>query len=131
MDEYKAKYNSTLNEYMKYIISSKTVNNATEVTKNAEGNYVFTLTLDKSKSVVNYVKTMKDTGGLSEYPNFTSDPIVTLTIDEQYRIIEFKSTETYNAKIGIITAGSSATLTNTFTYDQDFVIPGVNDKSYI
>lgn len=130
MADYKAKYECTMNEYMNYIVSSKTVVTESEVTINADGNYVFTLTLDKSKSVVRYVKTMKDTGGLSEYPNFTSDPQISLIIDSQYRILEFTSNETYKANVGI-SANSTATLTNKFTYDEDFIIPDITQKTII
>ena len=130
MDEYQAKYSCTLTDYMTYIVSSKTVVSESSVEIDENGNYVFELELDKSKSVVNYVKNMKATGGLSEYPDFTSNPIITLTIDSNYRILTFKSRETYDAQMGI-TASSVGTLTNTFSYDQDFTIPAKTDKSYI
>lgn len=130
MQEYKSKYGSTLNEYMTYIVSSKTVISESPVTKDEDGNYVFTLTLDKSKSVVNYVKTMKDTGGLIDYPNFTSNPEITVTMDSNYRILKFVSKENYSVNVGI-TAKSVGTLTNTFNYDEDFVIPALTDTTTI
>lgn len=130
MDEYKAKFSCTLTDYMTYIVSSKTVVSASAVTLDANGNYVFELELDKSKSVVNYVKNMKATGGLSEYPDFTSNPKIKVTMNADYRILTFTSNETYDAKMGI-TASSVATLTNTFSYDEDFEIPAKTDKSYI
>lgn len=130
MEQYKQKYNSTMFDYMNYIVSSKTVVTSSEVEINEDGNFVFTLSLDKSKSVVNYVKTMKDTGGLVDYPDFTSDPIITVTIDKDYRILKFVSEETYNANVGI-SAKSTGTLTNTFKYDEDFVIPKITDTTTI
>ena len=130
MAQYKEKYNCTMYDYMTYIVSSKTVVSQSEVEINEDGNFVFTLTLDKSKSVVNYVKTMKDTGGLSDYPDFTSDPKITLTIDKDYRILKFVSEEAYEANVGI-SAKSTGTLTNTFRYDEDFVIPELTDKTNI
>lgn len=130
MDEYQAKFSCTLTDYMTYIVSSKTVVSESAVTIDEDGNYVFELELDKSKAVVNYVKNMKVTGGLSEYPDFTSNPKIKITMDANYRILVFTSKETYNAKMGI-TASSVATLTNTFSYDEDFAIPAKTDKSYI
>ena len=130
MDEYQAKFSCTLTDYMTYIVSSKTVVSESAVTIDENGNYVFELELDKSKAVVNYVKNMKVTGGLSEYPDFTSNPKIKITMDANYRILVFTSNETYNAKMGI-TASSVATLTNTFSYDEDFTIPAKTDKSYI
>lgn len=130
MEQYKTKFGSTINEYMTYIVSSKTVTSASEVTKGDDGLYTFTLSLDKSKSVVNYVKTMKETGGLSSYPDFTEDPKITVTIDENYRIIKFVSSEKYKVSVGIM-VDSSGSLTNMFYYDQDFAIPKITDNSVV
>lgn len=131
MTLYKEKYGVPMNYYMSFIVSSKTVVKASEVTVNDDGNYVFTLTLDKVKSVINYVKSMKDTGGLSDYPDFVEDPVIELTIDSNYRIIKFTSQEVYKAKMGMITASLSGSLTNTFRYDEDFVIPELSEDSVI
>ena len=130
MDEYQAKFSCTLTDYMTYIVSSKTVVSESAVTIDENGNYSFELELDKSKAVVNYVKNMKATGGLSEYPDFTSNPKIKITMDANYRILVFTSNETYDVKMGI-TASSVATLTNIFSYDEDFAIPAKTDKSYI
>lgn len=130
MDEYQAKFSCTLTDYMTYIVSSKTVVSESAVTIDENGNYFFELELDNSKAVVNYVKNMKVTGKLSEYPDFTSNPKIKITMDANYRILVFTSNETYDAKMGI-TASSVATLTNIFSYDEDFAIPAKTDKSYI
>ena len=130
MDEYQAKFSCTLTDYMTYIVSSKTVVSESAVTIDENGNYVFELELDKSKAVVNYVKNMKVTGKLSEYPDFKSNPKIKITMDANYRILVFTSNETYDVKMGI-TASSVATLTNIFSYDEDFAIPAKTDKSYI
>lgn len=130
VEQYKSKFGSTLNEYMTYIVSSKTVVTASGVTKNASGNYVFNLTLDKSKAVVNYVKTMKATGNLKSYPDFTSNPEISVEMDAQFRIIKFTSYEKYSVFV-FGENKSVGTLTNTFTYDQDFEIPAITDKTYI
>lgn len=130
MDEYQAKFSCTLTDYMTYIVSSKTVVSESAVTIDENGNYVFELELDKSKAVVNYVKNMKVTGKLSEYPDFKSNPKIKITMDANYRILVFISNETYDVKMGI-TASSVATLTNKFSYDEDFTIPAKTDKSYI
>ncbi len=130
MEAYAEEFGCPFTDYMTYIVSSKTVTEESAVIINSDGNYEFTLTLDKSKAVVNYVKTMKATGGLSQYPDFTSNPVIELTIDSQYRVIKFVSKETYNVKMGL-TAKSEATLTNTFTYDEDYVMPKISDKSTI
>lgn len=131
MELYTQKYGVPMNYYMTYIVSSKTVVDASEVTVNDDGNYEFTLTLDKVKSVINYVKSMKDTGGLSDYPDFVEDPIIKLTIDSNYRILRFESVEVYSAKLGIITASLSGGMINTFCYDEQFEIPDLSENSAI
>lgn len=131
MEQHTARYGVPMTHYMTYIVSSKTVVEASSVTQNTDGNYEFTLTLDKVKSVINYVKSMKDTGGLSDYPDFVENPIIKLTIDKDYRILRFESTEAYTAKMGIITANLNGKLVNTFTYDGDFKVPELSENSVI
>ncbi len=130
MTQYQQQFGSTMNEYMTYIVSSKTVTKTSNVTQNSDGNYTFTLSLDRSKSVVNYVKSMKATGGLKEYPDFTQDPQIYIVMDAEFRILQFTSNEKYTVSVGI-SAKSDATLTNIFSYDQDFIIPQITDKSKI
>ena len=127
-EEYESLMGGNLNEYTKLIVSSKTAVSSTEV-KEENGCYTFTLTLDKVKSVINYVKSMKETGGLSAYPVFNTNIELQLTIDSNYKLIKLVSKENYTAKMGPINAKSSGTLTNTFTYDGDFVIPEVSQNS--
>ena len=118
----------SLNEYTKLIVSSKTVVNESSVVEE-NGVYTFTLKLDKVKSVINYVKSMKETGGLSGYPVFNANIELQLTIDSNYRLIKMVSKENYTAKMGPINAKSSGILTNTFTYDGNFAIPTVGENS--
>ena len=129
-DEYKETMGLDIYEYMSYIISSKTVLESSEVTKLDDGNYIFTLTLDKVSSVINYVKNMKETGALGDYPRFKSNISVEIVMDSNYRILTFKSDEEYEVKKGVWMS-AVGTLTNTFTYDQDFVIPGTNQHTDI
>ena len=74
---------------------------------------------------------MKATGGLKDFPDFTSEPQIYMVIDENYRIIKFTSYEKYTVTAMGISAKSDATLTNLFSYDQDFEIPLITDKSKI
>lgn len=121
----------SINEYMLHIVSSKTVVNASDVSKLSNGNYTFTLELDKVKSVIRYVKNMKATGGLSSYPVFSENIKLTVTIDSNFRLVEVTSEEKYSAKIGVLTAKSKGTLTNKFTYDGDFTIPQISENTII
>lgn len=129
-EEYKNTMGLDIYEYMSYIISSKTVVDSSEVTRLEDGNYEFTLTLDKVNSVINYVKNMKETGGLGDYPRFKTNISIKIVMDSNYRILTFTSNEEYEVKKGVWMP-AVGTLTNTFTYDQDFVIPTTNDKTEI
>lgn len=131
MELYTKKYGVPMNYYMMFIVSSKTVTEASEVTVNADGNYECTLTLDKVKSVINYVKSMKDTGGLADYPDFVEDPKIKLIVDKDYKILRFESEEHYTVKMYGLKVRSNGTLTNTFEYGEDFVIPELSENTPI
>jgi len=130
MEQFVEQFGVPINYYMTYLVSSKTVIDASAVTQNGE-DYEFTLTLDKQKSVIYYVKSMKATGGLSDYPDFLEDPVIKLVIDKDYRIKKFESSERYSVKMGVIKVESRGTLCNTFTYDQDFKIPDLSEDTII
>ena len=128
-EEYKETMGLDIYEYMSYIISSKTVVEESAVTMVGD-NYTFTITLDKVNSVINYVKNMKETGSLGDYPRFKSNITVEIVMDSNYRILTFKTNEEYEVKKGVWMP-AVGTLTNTFSYDQDFTIPGVQDNTTI
>lgn len=127
-DEYKSLMGASIYDYMSYIISSKTVVDSSEVTTTEDGNYKFTLTLDKVNSVIEYVKNMKETGGLGDYPRFTENVSIEIVMDPNYRILTFTSNEKYEVKKGVWLA-ATGTLTNTFTYDENFAIPEVSENT--
>ena len=129
-DQFYKKYSCTKYDCSPFIVSSKTVVSATPVTQNSDGNYEFTLTLDRSKSVATYVHLMRDTGGLKGLPDFIAEPVITVVIDSNYRLLYYHSEERYIASIGI-TAKTQAFNTNYFYYDEDFEIPKITDKTTI
>ena len=129
-EQYKELMGLEIYDYMSYIISSKTVITASDVTTTDDGNYTFNLTIDKVNGVVNYVKNMKETGGLGDYPRFSDNVSIEIVMDSNYRILKFKSDEKYEVKKGVWMA-ATGTLTNTFSYDQDFVIPATSENTAI
>lgn len=128
VEQYKETMGVDIAEYMCYIISSKTITSNSEVALNDEGNYEFTFTLDKVSSVINYVKNMKETGGLGDYPKFNEDISVKIVMDSNYRILTFSCTENYKVKKGIW-VNAVGDLVNTFTYDQNFAIPNKSEPT--
>ena len=127
-EQYYQKYSCSKLYCSSFIVSSKTVVSASPVTKNSEGNYEFTLTLDKNKSVATYVHIMRDTGGLKSLPDFIAEPVITVVMDSNYRVLYYHSEERYIASIGI-TAKTQAFTSNYFSYDQNFEIPKITDKT--
>lgn len=129
-EQFYQKYSCNKYDCSSFIVSSKTVISATPVTQNSEGNYEFTLTLDKNKSVATYVHLMRDTGGLKALPDFIAEPVIKVVIDSNYRLLYYHSEERYIASIGI-TAKTQAFTTTIFRYDEDFEIPKITDKTTI
>ena len=128
IDQYKETMGVDINEYVSYIISTKTITSNSEVVLNDDGNYEFTFTLDKVTSVINYVKNMKETGNLGDYPKFNEDISVKIVMDSNYRILTFSSSENYKVKKGIW-VNAVGDLTNVFTYDQNFAIPNKSEPT--
>lgn len=127
-EEYKQLMGVQITDFMSYIISSKTITYGSDVVLNESGNYEFTIKLDKVTSVVNYVKNMKETGGLGDYPKFNEDINIKIVMDSNYRILTFTSNENYKVKKGIW-VDAVGDLTNTFTYDGNFVVPNKTDPT--
>ncbi len=96
-EEYASKFGILPNEYYftGYIITEDTVLSSSY---NVEGdNIIYSLTLDNNKSSTLMKYQMKELGGLSALPVFTSIKL-TVTIDKNWNIIEVKSNESYNAE---------------------------------
>ena len=134
LDEYENSMGGAMNEYILYIISSKTVEKYSEITKLEDGNYSFNLELHKINSVVKYAKYMKATGGLQECPIFKEPIKLSVVIDDNFRLVKVVSNEKYTAvkKVVVnIKASSVGTLTTSFTYDEAEKIPAIDDATKI
>ena len=106
-----------------YIISEKTVDQASEVEYNAENEtYTFTLELNKVLSVLRYAKQMKKTGGLGSYPEFEYVKQV-ITIDKDWNFISIDIKEQYSAVAFGMKVGCSGTLFNEFTFNGEVALP--------
>lgn len=80
-----------------YIISSKTVKNASEVKQDeTTGNYNFSLILDETLGALKYTKQVKKTGGLSSYPEFVYINL-NITIDKDWNLVAIEAKEYYTA----------------------------------
>lgn len=71
--------------------------------KNADGNYVFTLTLDPEKSSVYYRNEVRTLGGADSNPKFHSVKI-TVTIDDNWMPVSVRTYENYDIEIPVLGA---------------------------
>ncbi len=117
--EYEALAGSTPDAIQPYIISDKTILSSTEVLfDETTGYYSFTFDLDPITSVLKYVRQVKQTSGLSGYPEFSSVE-QTITIDENWNIISIDVKESYSVVAFGIPAKCTGTLTTYYYFNDD------------
>lgn len=110
--------------FLVYIVSSKTVldgSSVTQETVDGQTLYKLSLSLDRAKSVINYVKQMKYISGLNDYPVF--DYInLSVYINSNWEFVFIDIAEKYTAKMGI-TAKCEGVMRDTFNYSNPLPIP--------
>lgn len=92
LEDYEDEWGKTLKRSSIYIISSKTVLNS-EVNKEND-NYVISLSLDPTTSVLRYVKQMEKMSDLSRKPEFTSVEMK-ITLDDELNLVKREIDEVY------------------------------------
>ncbi|MCH5154474.1 MAG: hypothetical protein J1F71_04610 [Clostridiales bacterium] len=127
-DEYSKKYGLVPNQLSKYIINEKTIlsvkdenaqrafslNNSGEddgvsfdvpdrLVPNADGNYVFTLTLDPTESTLYYRNEVRTLGDADQNPKFYSVKI-TITMDSDWMPISTRAIDEYDIEIPVLGA---------------------------
>lgn len=108
-----------------YIISSKTVKESSEITEtttNGIKTYKFTIKLDPISSVLNYIKEVKTTGDLSDYPTF-SDITLTFVIDENWNFVEYSTVENYRVVYAGLKPKCTGTLSLKFEINKPVTLP--------
>lgn len=89
-----------------------------------DGAFVYEITLDKEKAHSRVIFQMKEFGGLSGYPVFTSDTVATLTIDENYLPVLLTYESNYRISLPVLGSPScTESETITFNYDGTKNIP--------
>ena len=116
-DAFKEENGNAVDNPISYVVSSKTATAQSDTPKIlANGLYQFSLVLSNDSSVMNYVKQMKRTSGLTSYPTFDSI-VLTFTIDENYNFYKITATESYTVVYFGVPAHCESVLTQTFSYD--------------
>lgn len=120
--EYKTTFGSDIDDFISFVVGTKTVINQSAVVKNADGNYEATIDLDTTYAVMNYSYEIKSTAGSSSLPYFKSVK-VTFVIDSNWRLLQVKSLESYEVKIAVLGyTGCTGDLLEEYTYD-NIVMP--------
>lgn len=111
-------------EFSVYVLNELTIKNATDYTvvDNADGTYSMTLDLnvntgtDETCADYYYKLQMKVTGDLYDCPKI-SKTSVTYTFDENWRVLKFNISDTYNAPVSAnLSPGCSSNTTVVFDY---------------
>lgn len=122
-DAYKDYVGVPLSQTHPYIVSTKTVKEASEVTYDEmSGNYNFTLVLDNVLGAINYTKQVRKNGGLGSYPEFTNITL-TVTIDSNWNFISIQAKEYYSAIAYGMKVGCDSSLTYDYTFDSEIILP--------
>lgn len=109
--------------FQNYIVSSKTVISQNYLGKTEEGNYRFSLVMNTTNSVKNYMYKIKVTSGGTEFPVFVNC-VVTFEIDDNWNFVKIEYDEEYKVSIKVIgRVTTTAKLTETFEYDGEYPIP--------
>ena len=138
-EEYAELMGRKVSDSMIYVISSKTSitdeakvksgRGASRITKEKSG-YTVDLELQRKKSVVNYVKQMKNISGLTGYPTFEYCHL-TFHLDEDLMPLDYTSYEKYQAtkkEVGISTT-IEGSLTTYFYHGETYEIPSLETET--
>ena len=125
--ECKENNGGTPDKVIPYIISSKTILSGSTISANETNGktyYTYTISLDPVKSVINYVKQVKQTSGLNDFPEF-SNISITIVLDENWNLCKFNSEENYRVVYGMLKPSCKGTLNLDFTINEPVTLPKV------
>lgn len=125
--ECKENNGGTPDKVIPYIISSKTILSGSTISANETNGktyYTYTISLDPVKSVINYVKQVKQTSGLNDFPEFNNISI-TIVLDENWNLCKFNSEENYSVRYGMFNPKCKGTLNLNFTINDPVTLPKV------
>lgn len=116
----------TLNNPTLYVINENSINN--EIVFLSEGDYHISLEMDTTISVSNYVKWMKKTGGLGDYPFFKQVKL-DFVIDSKLNLKTLSIDEVYDSYRGFAVSDLHGEMTVTFTNEHKN-IPSLSEKAF-
>lgn len=110
-----------------YIVTSKTMlrdktEDITLENYNGKQVYKFSIQLDPVKSVLNYIKQVRLTSGLSGYPTF-DDVSLTVYMDENWNFVRTEVVENYRIPYGGLQPKCKGTLNTDYSFDIPVTLP--------
>lgn len=125
--EYSDLFGKTPKTPLIYIVSSKTVLSSKSVVNITESGYEIYLSLNATKSVVNYVKQMKSLSNLDDFPSF--EKVETkFYLSKDLMIQKMEVSEKYYAKTKGLGTDIDANLTIVYEVGGNFTIPSLSQN---
>lgn len=121
LDEFNSEMGVKADQFINYIVSSKTVKSQ-KYNGLVNGHHSFTIELDPVLAAKNYMYKVRKTSGSNEFPSFKSISF-DFEIGDDWTIYSMHCRETYKVKISIGRMSTTGDMTDTFSYDDNFVIP--------
>lgn len=122
LDAFNSEMGVKADQFINYIVSSKTVKNQ-KYNGLVNGHHSFTIELDPVLAAKNYMYKVKKTSGSSEYPSFEKISF-DFEIGDDWTIYSMHCRETYKVAIKLLgRVTTTGDMTDTFSYDDNFVIP--------
>lgn len=121
LDEFNSEMGVKADQFINYIVSSKTVKSQ-KYNGLVNGHHSFTIELDPVLAAKNYMYKVRKTSGSDEFPSFESISF-DFEIGDDWTIYSMHCRETYKVKISIGRMSATGDMTDTFSYDDNFVIP--------
>lgn len=122
LDAYNSEMGVKADQFINYIVSSKTVKSQ-KYNGLVKGHHSFTIELDPVLAAKNYMYKVKKTSGSNEYPSFEKISF-DFEIGDDWTIYSMHCRETYKVAIKLLgRVTTTGDMTDTFSYDDNFVIP--------
>lgn len=127
LTEYVALAGNPISAVNPYIVSSQTVLNekSVQISEIAAENgkqFAFSMGLDPINSVVNYVKQVKMTSGLSDYPNF-DNVTMKVIIDENWNLVRTEVVENYRVSFSGLRPKCKGILNTDYVINHPVTLP--------
>ena len=122
LDAFNSEMGVKADQFINYIVSSKTVKSQ-KYNGMVNGHHSFTIELDPVLAAKNYMYKVKKTSGSNEYPSFEKISF-DFEIGDDWTIYSMHCREVYKVAIKLLgRVTTTGDMTDTFSYDDNFVIP--------